>query len=160
MWEQRYAPRDPCVPEARTGARAEALQESLFRVVLRDVLGWGLPRGILRLCGIKGVQASGIAPVSKEYGKSQRLRALCFSLSRYRLNRLSLLCSESGSPRSPQIPPRPESEHGLPPRCFQRCRWLLVIVSQSTGLGGRTRAAAASEAPATFSRFRVVICSV
>ena len=66
--------------------------------------------------------------------------ALCFFRSRYRLNRLPLLCSESGPPRSPQIPPRSESKHGLPPRCFQRCSWLLVIVivPQSTGLGGRT----------------------
>jgi len=33
----------------------------------------------------------GITPISKEYGKSQPLRALCFSLSRYRRNRISLL---------------------------------------------------------------------
>ena len=38
-----------------------------------------------------GVQARGIAPVPKEYGKSQQLRALFFSLSRYRLNR-SIWC--------------------------------------------------------------------
>jgi len=36
-----------------------------------------------RFNGIKGVQAGGIAPVSKEYGKSQPLRALCLSLARY-----------------------------------------------------------------------------
>ena len=50
MWEQRHAPRCPCVPEAHTGARAETLQERLSRVVLRNVLGWGLPRGILGRC--------------------------------------------------------------------------------------------------------------
>ena len=37
-----------------------------------------------RLSGIKGVQARGSAPGSKEYGKYQPLRALCLSLSRYR----------------------------------------------------------------------------
>ena len=47
-----------------------------------------------RLSGIKGVEVSGSAPVSKECGKFQPLRALCLSLSRYRPNRLSLLCSE------------------------------------------------------------------
>ena len=31
----------------------------------------------------------------KKYGKFQQLRALCFSLSRYRLNRLSLLCDSA-----------------------------------------------------------------
>ena len=46
---------------------------------------------------IKGGEAGGSAPVSKEYGKSQPLRVLCFSLSRYRLNRLSVLWSESGA---------------------------------------------------------------
>ena len=47
-----------------------------------------------RLSGIKGVEARGSTPVSKECGKSQPLRALCLSLSRYRRNRLFLLCSE------------------------------------------------------------------
>ena len=47
-----------------------------------------------RLSGIKGEEAGGSAPVSKEYGISQPLRALCFLCSRYRLNRLFLLCSE------------------------------------------------------------------
>ena len=37
-----------------------------------------------RLSGIKGVEVRGSAPVLKEYGKSKSLRALCFSLSRYR----------------------------------------------------------------------------
>ena len=37
-------------------------------------------------------------------------------LSRYRRNRLPLLCSESGSPRSPQIPPPSESKHAPRPR--------------------------------------------
>ena len=32
------------------GARAESLQERLFCVVLLDVLGWGLSRGILGRC--------------------------------------------------------------------------------------------------------------
>jgi len=41
------------VPEAHAGARAETLQERLSRVVLRNVLGWGLPRGILGRC-LKG----------------------------------------------------------------------------------------------------------
>ena len=50
MWEQRHAPRGPCVPEAHAGARAESLQERLSRVVLRDVLGWGLSRVILGRC--------------------------------------------------------------------------------------------------------------
>ena len=43
------------------------------------------------------VEAGGSAPVSKEYGKSQPLRALCFSRSRYRRNRLHHL--KGGSPR-------------------------------------------------------------
>ena len=50
VWEQRHAPRGPCVPEAHAGARAESLQERLSRVVLRDALGWGLSRGILGRC--------------------------------------------------------------------------------------------------------------
>jgi len=50
VWEQRHAPRGPCVPEAHAGARAKALQERLSRVVLRDVLGWGLPRCTLGCC--------------------------------------------------------------------------------------------------------------
>ena len=51
MWEQRLAaPHDPCVPEAHAGARAESLQEKLSRVVLWDVLGWGLLKGILGRC--------------------------------------------------------------------------------------------------------------
>jgi len=48
---------------------------------------------------IKGVQAGGIAPGSNESDKSQPLRALCFSLSRYH-----------------------ESHWGLPPLSFQFCR--------------------------------------
>jgi len=39
------------------------------------------------LSGIKRVEASGSAPVSKECDKSEQLRALCWTLSRYRLNR-------------------------------------------------------------------------
>ena len=100
----------------------------------------------LSLSGIKGVEAAVSPPVSKECGISQTLRALCFSLSRYRLNRLPLPCSESGSPCSNQIPPRSEFKHCLPPGCFQRCRWPLVIVPQSAGLCGRARAAAATAA--------------
>jgi len=50
VWEQRHVPRGPCVPEAHADARAESLQERLSRVVLRDVLGSGLPRGILGRC--------------------------------------------------------------------------------------------------------------
>ena len=60
VWEQRHAPRDPCVPEAHASVRAESLQERLSRVVLRDVLGWGLSRGILgRLVASKGRKRSG-----------------------------------------------------------------------------------------------------
>jgi len=51
VWEQCHAPScDLRVPEALAGARAESLQERLSRVVLRDVLGWGLSRGILGRC--------------------------------------------------------------------------------------------------------------
>ena len=67
------------------------------------------------LSGVKGVQARGIAPVSKEFGKSQPLRVLCFYLSRYRLNRLPLLCSESGSSRQAQVPPLTKK---TTPRCW------------------------------------------
>jgi len=42
--------------------------------------------------------ACGIAPGSNECGKSPPMRALCFSLARYRLDRFSLLCSSSSSP--------------------------------------------------------------
>ena len=55
-----------------------------------------------RLSDIKGVEARGSAPISKEYGKSQPLCALCLPLSRYRRNRLPLLSSESGSSRKPR----------------------------------------------------------
>ena len=36
-----------------------------------------------------------VAPVSKEYGKPQPLRAHCLSFSRYRPNRLPLLCGNA-----------------------------------------------------------------
>jgi len=51
-----------------------------------------------RLRGIKGVEAGGSAPVSKEHGITQPLRALCLSLSRYRQNRLPLLIIVPQSP--------------------------------------------------------------
>ena len=57
-----------------------------------------------RLSGIKGVQARSIAPVSKEYGKFQALRALCSPLSRYRLNRLSFYVTPPGHIRTSHAP--------------------------------------------------------
>jgi len=45
-----------------------------------------------RLVASKKSKPGGIAPVSKENGKYQPLRALCLSLARYRLNRLFLSC--------------------------------------------------------------------
>jgi len=62
----------------------------------------------LSLSGIKGVEAGGSAPVSKEYGKSQPLRAtICLSLSRYRLNRLTILPTGGQDTRNQQGPPCP-----------------------------------------------------
>ena len=122
--------------DARKGTQATLLHCTFrFFFFLIFVLDSWYQRGVSR----------GITPLSKEYGKSQPLHALCFSLSRYRLNRPPLPCSEIVSPR-PQIPPRSESKDGLPPRRFQRCCWLLGIVPQSAGLGSRTRAAAAASA--------------
>ena len=76
---------------------------------------------------------------------SQPLRTLFFPLSRYRINRLSLLCAETGH-REPHVPPSHESHRGLPALSFQLCRCLLDISPQLLGLGGRTRAAAAAAA--------------
>ena len=82
------------------GQSAQAEQGSLIFLVLTDRLDEQEDSNHLfflhifvdfRLNGIKGVKAGGSAPVSKEHGKSQPLRALCFSRSRYRLNRLFLL---------------------------------------------------------------------
>ena len=53
-----------------------------------------------------------------------------------------------GFPRWTQIPPLSEFKCAPPPCCFQRCRWPLVIVTPSAGLGGRPRAAAAAASEA------------
>ena len=50
------------------------------------------------------MEAGGSTPLSKEYSKSRTLRALYFSRSRYRRNRLPLLSSESGSSRQAKAP--------------------------------------------------------
>jgi len=72
---------------------------------------------VFRFSGIKGVQARGIAP-----------RALCFSLSCYRRNRLFLLCG-GGSSRSAQVPPKPGLKRGPPPSRFSTYSGLLSSCS-------------------------------
>jgi len=90
------------------------------------------------------VEAGGSAPVSKEHGKSQPLREIWLSLSRYRLNRLPIPSTGGQDTRNQQGPPCPGDQRGLLPCWFHFRRCTLVIVPQSTGLGGRTRAAAAA----------------
>jgi len=50
----------------------------------------------------KRFKPGGMAPVSKSYGKIRPMRALCFSLSR---NRLNLLPQARGEDRRAQRPP-------------------------------------------------------
>jgi len=52
-----------------------------------------LPRFLFFVLVVLKGASRGIDPGSKEYGKSQPLRALCSSLSRYRLNRVSTCTS-------------------------------------------------------------------
>ena len=49
------------------------------------------------------------------------------------------------------FPSRPGLQLDLPPRCFQCFRCPLVIVTQSAGLGGRTRGAAGASAASSVS---------
>jgi len=62
-------------------------------------------------------------------GKSQPLCALCFLLSRYRLNRLFLLCGRGRSSRSAQVPPKPGLWRGLPPCHFQYFLCLVLVAA-------------------------------
>ena len=110
------------------------------------------------LSGIKGCKPGGIALVSKEYGKSQPVRALCFTLARYRLNRLSLLCgsfwlsfSSSGSGHAPpHVPPHTGAQRNIPPRFIQDFPCVLVVLPRSSlGSVGRTPAATATSPRST-----------
>ena len=71
----------------------------------------------------KGCKPGGIAPVSKECGKSQPLRALCLSLSRCRLNRpTSPPIHKRPGRMQPAHSPYPGVQRGLPlyiMNCFQ-----------------------------------------
>ena len=91
------------------------------------------------ISGIERVQTGlGIALGS---GKSQPLRALCSPLSRYRRNRLPLLCSEgTANHTTPML--GPGRWRGRPPCSFHS----FVMVPQLLCLGGCTRAGAATAA--------------
>ena len=86
--------------------------------------------------------------------KSQPLRALCFPLSYYRLDRLSLQIEPQERPPGHS---RVQSVFHFPCLWNQCLFWVLVIEPQLLGLGGRTPAAAAATGASHCGRGKVVL---